>query len=123
MSTACWCSRWCRRGSRWWSAPASIALFGPLIVVGLGGILVELLKDTALAPAPVTTAQAHALLDQLKGGKLLDGFRNLPTVDRGRLAEIICRVSEFAADQADMIAEVDVNPLICAGTPSRRWTR
>jgi acyl-CoA synthetase (NDP forming) len=92
------------------------ALFGPLIVVGLGGILVELLKDTALAPAPVTMAQAHALLDELKGSKLLDGFRNLPTVDRGKLAEIICRVSEFAADQAELIAEVDVNPLICAGT-------
>jgi acetyl-CoA synthetase len=90
-------------------------LFGPLIVVGLGGILVELLKDTALAPAPVSLPQAHALLDQLKGGKLLDGFRNLPSVDRGKLAEIICRVSEFAADQAEIIAEVDVNPLICAG--------
>jgi acyl-CoA synthetase (NDP forming) len=91
-------------------------LFGPLIVVGLGGILVELLKDTALAPAPVSLPQAHALLDQLKGGKLLDGFRNLPSVDRGKLAEIICRVSEFAADQAEIIAEVDVNPLICAGS-------
>jgi acetyl-CoA synthetase len=91
-------------------------LFGPLIVVGLGGILVELLKDTALAPAPVSLPQAHALLDQLKGGKLLDGFRNLPSVDRAKLAEIICRVSEFAADQAEIIAEVDVNPLICAGS-------
>jgi acetyl-CoA synthetase len=90
-------------------------LFGPLIVVGLGGILVELLKDTALAQAPVTLAEAHALLDQLKGGKLLDGFRNLPTVDRGRLAEIIVRISEFAAYQAELIAELDVNPLICAG--------
>jgi acetyl-CoA synthetase len=90
-------------------------LFGPLIVVGLGGILVELLKDTALAPAPVSTAQAHAMLDDLKGRKLLDGFRNLPTVDRTRLAEIICRVSECAADQAGIIAELDVNPVICAG--------
>lgn len=91
-------------------------LFGPLIVVGLGGILVELLKDTALAPAPVSPAQAEALLDELKGTRLLDGFRNLPKVDRGRLADIICRVSEFAADQAGLVAELDVNPLICAGT-------
>jgi acetate---CoA ligase (ADP-forming) len=90
-------------------------LFGPLIVVGLGGILVELLQDTALAPAPVSVAQALALLDQLKAGRLLDGFRNLPPVDRGTLAAVICRVSEFAADQADLIAEMDVNPLICAG--------
>jgi acetyl-CoA synthetase len=56
------------------------------------------------------------MLDQLKGGKLLDGFRNLPSVDRATLAEVICRVSELAADQADIIAELDVNPLICAGT-------
>ncbi len=90
-------------------------LFGPLVVVGLGGILVELMKDTALAPAPVSRPQALALLDQLKGGRLLDGFRNLPAVDRGRLADIICRVSEFAADQEALIAELDVNPLICAG--------
>ncbi|MBS0561731.1 MAG: acetate--CoA ligase family protein [Proteobacteria bacterium] len=90
-------------------------LFGPLIVVGLGGILVELMKDTALDLAPVGAAQAHALLGQLKGGKLLDGFRNLPNVDRDRLAEIICRVSEFIADQAELVAELDVNPLICNG--------
>jgi acetyl-CoA synthetase len=90
-------------------------LFGPLVVVGLGGILVELLKDTALAQAPVCLSQAHALLDGLKGGRLLDGFRNLPSVDRGRLAEIICRVSECAADQAGIVAELDVNPLICTG--------
>jgi acetyl-CoA synthetase len=90
-------------------------LFGPLVVVGLGGILVELLNDTALAPAPVSPAEAHALLDQLKGGRLLDGFRNLPRVDRAALAGVICRVSELAADQAELIAELDVNPLICAG--------
>jgi acetyl-CoA synthetase len=91
-------------------------LFGPLIVVGLGGILVELMKDTALDLAPVSRARAAAMLHRLKGGRLLDGFRNLPTVDRAKLAEIICRVSEFAADQADILAELDVNPLICAGS-------
>src|SRR6185295_3160020 len=55
-------------------------LFGPLIVVGLGGVLVEVLKDTALAPAPVTAPQAEALLRQLKGVKLLEGFRGMPGV-------------------------------------------
>ena len=67
-------------------------LFGPLVVVGLGGILVELLEDTALAPAPVTHDEALALLAQLKGARLLDGFRGMPAVDRNRLAEVICRV-------------------------------
>jgi acyl-CoA synthetase (NDP forming) len=90
-------------------------LFGPLLVVGLGGILVEVLQDTALAPAPVTHADALALLRQLKGEKLLHGFRGAPAVDLDKLADVICRISRFAADHRDTIAELDVNPLICAG--------
>jgi acyl-CoA synthetase (NDP forming) len=90
-------------------------LFGPLVVVGLGGILVEVLQDTALAPAPVTHADARALLRQLKGEKLLHGFRGAPAVDLDKLADVICRISRFAADHRDTIAELDVNPLICAG--------
>jgi len=90
-------------------------LFGPLIVVGLGGILVEVLKDTALAPAPVTPLQAEGLLRQLKGVKLLEGFRGMAPVDIPRLAGIISNVSRFAADHRDTVAELDVNPLICAG--------
>jgi acetate---CoA ligase (ADP-forming) len=90
-------------------------LFGPLVVVGLGGILVELLQDSALAPAPVTHSEALALLAQLKGARLLDGFRGMPSVDRNRLADVICRVACFAADHRNMIAELDVNPLICTG--------
>src|SRR6185312_7060206 len=85
-------------------------LFGPLIVVGLGGIMVELLQDTALAPAPVTHDEALSLLAGLKGARLLDGFRGLPSVDRNRLADVICRVSRFAADHRDVITELDVNP-------------
>ena len=76
-------------------------LFGPLVVVGLGGILVELLQDTALAPAPVTHDEALALLAELKGARLLDGFRGMPAVDRDRLADVICRVAAFAADHRE----------------------
>jgi acetate---CoA ligase (ADP-forming) len=90
-------------------------LFGPLVVVGLGGILVELLQDSALAPAPVTHDEALGLLAQLKGARLLDGFRGMPSVDRNRVADVICRVAAFAADHRDTIAELDVNPLICTG--------
>jgi len=90
-------------------------LFGPLVVVGLGGILVEVLQDTALAPAPVTHADARAMLTQLKGERLLHGFRGAPAVDLDKLADVICRISRFAADHRDSIAELDVNPLICAG--------
>jgi hypothetical protein len=90
-------------------------LFGPLVVVGLGGILVEVLKDTALAPAPVSHDEALAMLVELKGARMLDGFRGMPAVDRSRLADVICHVAAFAADQRDAIAELDVNPLICTG--------
>jgi acyl-CoA synthetase (NDP forming) len=90
-------------------------LFGPLILVGLGGILVEVLQDTALAPAPVTPIEAGLLLRQLKGIKLLQGFRGMAAVDLGRLAQVISDVSRFAADHRDTVAELDVNPLICAG--------
>jgi acetate---CoA ligase (ADP-forming) len=90
-------------------------LFGPLIVVGLGGILVEVLKDTALSPAPVTPFEAEGLLRQLKGVKLLEGFRGMPGVDMPRLAQVISDLSRFAADHRGSVAELDVNPLICAG--------
>ncbi|HYZ20659.1 MAG TPA: acetate--CoA ligase family protein, partial [Rhodopila sp.] len=90
-------------------------MFGPLVVVGLGGVLVEVLKDTALAPAPVSAAEAEAMLRSLKGAKLLEGFRGMASVDIGRLAQVVSDVSRFAADMRDSVAELDVNPLICAG--------
>jgi acetyl-CoA synthetase len=91
-------------------------LFGPTVLVGLGGILVELLRDSAVALAPVGGDEARAMLGRLKGARLLSGFRNLPAADIGTLAGIVQRVSELAADHADRIAEIDVNPVICAGT-------
>ncbi len=89
--------------------------FGPMVVVGLGGILVELLKDSVLAPAPVSPGQALRLLQSLRAAAVLSGFRGMPGVDRHRLAEIIARFSEFVADHASSLREVDVNPLICRG--------
>ena len=87
--------------------------FGPLIVVGLGGVLVELMKDSALALAPVSVAEAGIMIDSLAGATLLDGFRGAPPVDRRQLAELVARVSTFIADQRGRIEEIDVNPLIC----------
>jgi acyl-CoA synthetase (NDP forming) len=90
-------------------------LFGPLIVAGLGGIFVELLKDTALQLAPVTHGEARAMLDKLKGQALLRGFRGSAPVELDVLTDVIIRLSELADDQQNRIAELDVNPLICAG--------
>lgn len=89
--------------------------FGPMIVVGLGGVFVEVLKDTAVRCAPVDAAEARRMLDDLRAQRMLDGFRGAAPVDRDRLADIVARVSEFVADQRDRITELDVNPLICAG--------
>ena len=90
-------------------------LFGPLIVVGLGGIFVELMKDTTVALAPVTDDEALSMLASLRGQAMLDGFRNLPAVDREALAKVVVDVAGFIADHRDVVAEIDVNPLICAG--------
>lgn len=87
---------------------------GPLLVVGMGGVLVELMQDTVTTMAPCSTQQAHRLLEQLRGYPLLQGFRGAPPVDIDGLANAIVRLSEFAADQRTVIAEFDVNPLICS---------
>ncbi|MDB5705524.1 MAG: CoA-binding protein [Sphingomonas bacterium] len=87
--------------------------FGAMIVVGLGGIMVELIKDSAAELAPVNRDQAGAMLRRLKGYKLLTGFRGSAPVDIAAIERIIVAVSELAFDQADRIAEIDVNPVIC----------
>ncbi len=85
---------------------------GPVLLVGLGGVLVEVLRDTALALAPVGKAEARRMLEGLRGWKLLAGYRGAPPVDVDAACEAIARISEFAADHADLVAEVDVNPLL-----------
>lgn len=88
--------------------------FGPLVIVGMGGVLIEILRDTAADLAPVDHRQARRMIDSLRGVKLLQGYRGAAPVDLDRLTEIVVRISELAADLADEIAEIDVNPLICA---------
>jgi acetate---CoA ligase (ADP-forming) len=87
-------------------------VFGPVVMVGFGGILVEVLADVTFARAPVTEAQARAMLDQLRGRALLDGVRGAPPVDRGALAALIASVSRFAAANAGRIASLDLNPVL-----------
>ncbi|HEY3908385.1 MAG TPA: acetate--CoA ligase family protein [Stellaceae bacterium] len=86
--------------------------FGPMLMVGLGGIHVEVLRDIAFAPVPIGTDEALALLGELKGAALLDGVRGAPTADRAALSELIAALSRFAADHVDQIDEIDLNPVI-----------
>ncbi len=88
--------------------------FGPLIVVGFGGVLVELLRDSAVDLAPINKLEAVRMLRGLRGSALFDGFRGAAAVDLAGLADIVVRLSEFAADQSSNIVEADINPIICA---------
>jgi acetate---CoA ligase (ADP-forming) len=88
------------------------ANFGPMLMVGLGGIHVEVLRDVSFSPVPIEQQDAFALLDGLKGAAVLDGVRGAPPADRAALAELMATLSRFAADHADLIAEIDLNPVI-----------
>jgi len=86
--------------------------FGPMLMVGLGGIHAEVLRDVAFAPAPIGPQEAQSLLGELKGAALLDGVRGAPPADRAALIELMASLSRFAADHADLIEEIDLNPVI-----------
>lgn len=85
--------------------------FGPLIMFGLGGVYVEALADVSFRLAPMTQADAEALIDEVRSAKLLAGLRGAPPADRAALVDAIIRVSQLAADHPE-IAELDVNPLL-----------
>jgi acyl-CoA synthetase (NDP forming) len=87
-------------------------LFGPMLMIGLGGVHVEVLRDTALAPIPMTGDDAHELLGRLRGRKLLDGIRGSSPADIPALVDLIIRVSHFAAEHADILNELELNPVI-----------
>jgi acetyltransferase len=88
--------------------------FGPLLAVGLGGVMVELIADAAVRLVPVTEEAARSMLASLRGYALLTGFRGRPGVDLDRLADTICRLSELAHDLSDVIDQIDVNPVIAS---------
>jgi len=85
--------------------------FGPLLLVGFGGVYAELLGDVAVALAPVAAAEAERLLRSLRGAPLLLGARGRPALDVGAAAEAAGALSRFAAAHPE-VAEVEVNPLL-----------
>jgi acyl-CoA synthetase (NDP forming) len=86
--------------------------FGPLVLIGTGGVFVEVLKDSLLAVPPFDAVHARGLIDRLKGRALLDGVRGKPAADLDALAETLARFSVLAAALGDNIAELDLNPVI-----------
>lgn len=89
--------------------------WGPMLMVGLGGVMVEALGDVALAPVPLDYDAALALIGRLKTAAVLGAFRGTPEADVEALADLMVRLSHFAADHAEHIAEVDLNPVIVHG--------
>ncbi|MCW5893165.1 MAG: GNAT family N-acetyltransferase [bacterium] len=84
--------------------------FGPLVVCGLGGVLVELLRDVAFCVPPVTDRDAEEMLARLRAAPLLDGYRGAPPGDRAALAQIVLRISALV-DVVPELRELDLNPV------------
>jgi acetyltransferase len=85
--------------------------FGPLMMFGLGGVMVELFKDVGFGVAPLTRSQARAMVRSTKAGVLLEGYRGGPTYDLAAVIDTIGRLSQLALDHPE-IAEVEINPLL-----------
>ena len=86
--------------------------FGPVIVFGSGGILVELLRDSSLRLPPLSHKEALEMIHETRGGRLLQGFRGRPPADIDALAGALVRVSQLAVDLGDVVAALEVNPLM-----------
>ncbi|MEU7718327.1 acetate--CoA ligase family protein [Streptomyces tibetensis] len=87
-------------------------LFGPTVTVGLGGVLVEVLRDTAVGVPPFGEEQARDMLAGLRGRPLLDGVRGRPPADLDALVEVVLRVQRMALELGDRLAELEINPLM-----------
>jgi len=87
-------------------------LFGPVVMVGLGGIFVEVLGDVTFRVPPFGADQAAAMLDELAGARMLDGVRGAKPADRAAVVDVIMKVQRLAMALADELGELDVNPLL-----------
>ncbi|HEV7456144.1 MAG TPA: acetate--CoA ligase family protein [Roseococcus sp.] len=87
-------------------------VFGPVAMVGLGGIFIEVLKDVAFRRCPFGEAEAEQMIRSLKGFPLLDGARGRPKADVAALAKALANLSAFAAAAGPRLAGVDINPLL-----------
>lgn len=85
--------------------------FGPMIMVGMGGVFVEVFKDVALYPAPLKEEEALEMLKSLKSFKLLNGYRGTEKCDIKALCQTIVAISNYAQANKDVLKELDINPL------------
>ena len=88
------------------------ALFGPVVMFGLGGVLVEVLGDVSFRVPPFDRAEAGRMIREVKGFPLLTGVRGQAKADLKALVDVILKVQRLAVDHTDTIAELDINPLV-----------
>jgi acyl-CoA synthetase (NDP forming) len=86
-------------------------LFGPLVVCGLGGVLVELLRDASFRLQPVSDVDAEEMIERLRSRRLLEGYRGAKAADRAALARVIQQVSALV-DAVPELREMDLNPVL-----------
>jgi len=91
------------------------ATFGPMVMVGFGGITTELFRDVVYRPAPVGAAEAAGMLAELKAAPLLDGFRGAAPADVPSLCDLIEKISLLAARHHRQISEIEINPVLVHG--------
>ncbi|PZW44773.1 acetyl-CoA synthetase (ADP-forming) [Humitalea rosea] len=87
-------------------------LFGPVVLVGLGGTIVEILKDVAIAPAPVAPERALRMVESLRLAPLLQGARGMPVLDVPAIVDAVVRISWLAHDLGGRLIELEANPLL-----------
>src|SRR3954465_5004536 len=85
---------------------------GPVLLFGSGGVMVEGYNDVALRRCPITRSEAQAMIAEVKGARLLQGFRGRPAADLEALADALVRVSYLAMHLEGQLAELDINPLM-----------
>jgi acyl-CoA synthetase (NDP forming) len=87
-------------------------LFGPVVMFGLGGVFVEVLKDVTFRVPPFGRDEARRMLEELSGAALLGGVRGRPKADRNAIVDVIMKVQRMAMDLNGELAELDINPLV-----------
>jgi acyl-CoA synthetase (NDP forming) len=86
--------------------------FGPTVLFGLGGLFVEALEDVALRPTPLSRADAEAMVGEIRGRKVLQGWRGAPPADTDAIVDAIVRLARLAQDHGGELRELDVNPIM-----------
>lgn len=87
-------------------------LFGLTIMFGIGGILVEILRDVSLRVLPITSDDAEDMIQEIKGYKVLQGYRGRPKADIAAITDVLLKISRLSGDFKGSLVEIDINPLI-----------